>query len=91
MNVFDMNCYIELPSIRNSAVLDIFRAVWDALDRELIPFTCHWGQLHGINLTRLTRYFGDRAESWKAARFRLLDPIGREVFGAPILREVGLI
>jgi FAD/FMN-containing dehydrogenase len=90
MNIFDMNCYIELPSIRNAAVLEIYRAVWDALDTARIPFTCHWGQLHGMNPTRLARYFGPRAESWRAARSQLLDETARSVFASPILREVGL-
>jgi hypothetical protein len=90
MNIFPMNTYIELPSIRSNAVLGIYRAVWDALEHDGIVFTCHWGQLHGITPARLARYFGPRVDTWKAARARLLGPVGSRVFAAPILAEVGL-
>jgi hypothetical protein len=90
MNIHPMNCYIELPSIRNNVVLSIYREVWDTLEARGIEYTCHWGQLHGMNSTRLRTYFKDRVDDWMAARANLLDETGRRVFGAPILAEVGL-
>ncbi len=90
MNAAAMNCYIELPSIRNNDVLGIYQAIWDALEQANIPFTCHWGQLGGMNPARLARYFGDRAVRWRAYRAQLLGPVGSRVFGAPILGDVGL-
>lgn len=96
MNIAPMNCYIELPSVRNTNVLRIYRAVWNALEQQNIPFTCHWGQLNGMNASRLTHYFGaERVAAWKRARARLLtspngDTTGLKVFDAPILAEVGL-
>jgi peptidoglycan hydrolase-like protein with peptidoglycan-binding domain len=40
----------------------------------------------------LASYFGPRVEAWKAARTALLggDPTALNVFGAPILADVGL-
>jgi hypothetical protein len=90
MNAHKMNCFIELPSIRNDNVLSIYREIWDALEDADIPFTCHWGQLHGMNPGRLRKYFGSRIDKWKEARASLLDAIGLRVFAAPILSEVGL-
>jgi hypothetical protein len=90
MNIHPMNCYIELPSIRNDTVLSIYREVWDTLEARGIVYTCHWGQLHGMNPTRLRAYFGDRVDAWKEARHVLLDDTARRVFAAPILAEVGL-
>jgi len=90
MNVNAMNTYIELPSIRNDGVLRIYEALWDGLEQAGIPFTCHWGQLGGMNETRLRRYFGGRVDAWKSARARLLDAVGRRVFEAALLRDVGL-
>src|SRR5262249_28586432 len=57
MNQFDMNCFIELPSIRNDSVLAIYRAIWNALDATGIPFSCHWGQLNEFTPERVQRYF----------------------------------
>jgi peptidoglycan hydrolase-like protein with peptidoglycan-binding domain len=92
MNIHPMNCYIELPSIRNANVLALYEAIWNALEAAHIPFACHWGQLHGMNAQRLGTYFGDRASAWKAARTSLLasQPNALNVFGAPILAQVGL-
>lgn len=90
MNIHPMNCYIELPSIRNDTVLSIYREVWDTLEDRGIAYTCHWGQLHGMNPTRLRAYFGSRVDDWKTARHGLLGETGRRVFGSPILAEVGL-
>jgi hypothetical protein len=90
MNVNAMNTYIELPSIRNDGVLRIYQALWDGFEQAGIPFTCHWGQLSGMNETRLRRYFGGRVDAWKSARARLLDATGQRVFAAAMLRDVGL-
>ena len=86
-----MNAFIELPSIRNDEVLHIYRLWWDSLAREGLTFTCHWGQLHGMNPERVRKYFGERVDRWKAARDRLLfGDDARRVFSSRILAEVGL-
>jgi hypothetical protein len=90
MNIHPMNCFIELPSIKNPGVLDVYTAVWNRLEKEGIPFTCHWGQLSGMNESRLKKYFQGREEKWNAARAKLLDATGRKVFAAPLLAQVGL-
>lgn len=91
MNQRAMNAYIELPSVRTHEVLDIYRAFWDALDAAHIPFGCHWGQHHGMTPARLERFYGERAQRWRAARDRLLPtPEARRVFSSPLLGEVGL-
>ncbi len=92
MNIGAMNCYIELPSIRNNDVLALYKAVWDELAAQNIPFTCHWGQLHGMTPQRLGKYFGGRVERWKAARANLLhyDTRALSVFAAPILADLDL-
>lgn len=91
MNVHGMNAYIELPSVRNDEVLTIFRRWWDELEAASIPFTCHWGQQHGMTPSRLETFFGQRPQRWKAARRDMLSSeIARRVFAAPLLAEVGL-
>jgi hypothetical protein len=90
MNIAAKNCYIELPSIRNSDVLNVYQDCWSALRNEGVRFTCHWGQLHGLNAGQVSDYFGDRVDRWKAARRELLSEEGRAIFGSPLLAEVGL-
>jgi FAD/FMN-containing dehydrogenase len=90
MNINAMNCFIEMPSIKNQGVLDVYTAVWNRLEKDGIPFTCHWGQLSGMNAGRLSKYYKGREVKWKAAREKLLDATGRKVFSAPLLAQVGL-
>lgn len=90
MNINPMNCFIELPSINNPNVLNLYAAIWDRLEALGIPFTCHWGQLSGMNPSRMAKYFKGREEKWKNARDRLLDPAGRKVFSSPLLKQLGL-
>jgi hypothetical protein len=68
----------------------VYRECWSALRSEGIRFTCHWGQLHGMTAEHVSEYFGDRVPRWKAARRQLLSAEGRQIFGAPLLAEVGL-
>jgi hypothetical protein len=90
MNINPMNCFIELPSIKNQGVLDVYTAVWNRLEAEGIPYSCHWGQLSGMNPSRLAKYYKGREVKWKAAREKLLDETGRKVFSTPLLSQVGL-
>jgi hypothetical protein len=90
MNIHPMNCHIELPSIDNKGVRDVYKAVWDRLEEAGIPYTCHWGQLSGMNPTRLAKYFQGREQKWKAGREKLLDATGRKVFSTPLLEQLGL-
>ncbi len=91
LNIRQNNAYIELPSIRNAEVLDIYRQWWNALDAAGIDFGCHWGQLHGMNPDRMDKYFKERVARWRAARARILiDETSRRVFSNPLLSEVGL-
>jgi FAD/FMN-containing dehydrogenase len=91
MNIHAMNCYIELPSVRSRAALDIYRKCWDALEARAIAFTCHWGQLHGLNRRRVERYFGPRLSAWCEARQQLLAAEeARRVFASPLLAELGI-
>ena len=91
MNIHETNCYLELPSIRNNDVLELYRTLWEELKHANIPFTCHWGQLHGMTPSHLADYFGDRVDRWKEARRTLLDsPNARTIFASPLLAETGL-
>jgi hypothetical protein len=90
MNIAARNCYIELPSIRNDDVLNVYRDCWSRLRNQGVRFTCHWGQLHGLTAEQVSDYFGDRVDRWKTARRALLSDEGRQIFGAPLLAEVGL-
>lgn len=91
MNTLRRTCFIELPGIRNQAIQQVFDRCAAALDKAKIPWTCHWGQSHRLNRTRVRGWWGDRADRWVIARKSLLSPIAQEVFASPLLRDVGLV
>jgi hypothetical protein len=91
MNIHTMNTYIEFPSIDSAATSAIHAAVWNALRAANIPFTCHWGQEHGMDAESIGSYFGDRIARWKAARAKILPTAqARAVFSNPLVAELGL-
>lgn len=92
LNAKAPSCFIELPSVKNLEVHDLYERIWRQLDAEDIPFTCHWGQIGGFDRDRIDRYFGaDRVNRWLAARQTLLPtPEERTAFASPILEEAGL-
>ena len=91
MNIHAMNTYIEFPSLGSADTTTIHRAIWTALRDAGVPFTCHWGQEHGMTAASVQHYFGERVDHWKAARHRLLPtPAARAVFTNPLLKNLGL-
>lgn len=92
MNKASMNCFIELPSVRNDNVIRIYKAIWSELDAKGVSFACHWGQMGGFKPERVRKYYGPDFAAWSAARSQLLNanPTALHVFGAAILAKVGL-
>ena len=60
MNIHPMTCFIEMPSIRSPDVASVYARCWAELESAGVPFTCHWGQVHGLTPARVSSYFGDR-------------------------------
>ncbi|MEY4546870.1 MAG: hypothetical protein RL685_3065 [Pseudomonadota bacterium] len=91
MNQHEMNCFIELPSVNNHGVRELFRALWQKLQQSGINFACHWGQLGGFSPARTQQYYREHAEQWTAARRKLLvTDTAMKVFGAKLLQDAGL-
>ncbi|MGO9838294.1 MAG: hypothetical protein ACLP1X_29290 [Polyangiaceae bacterium] len=91
MNIHAMNTYIEFPSINSAETSAIQGAVWNALRTAGIPFTCHWGQEYGMDISSVNSYFGDRVARWKAARAKILPTAAaRAVFTNPLVTQLGL-
>ena len=92
LNAKEPSCFIDLPSIRNDEVLDLYERIWKELDKCGVDFTCHWGKVGGFDRNRIDRYFGhDRVKKWLKARKRLLTTkVEQQVFASPLLKEAGL-
>ncbi len=68
-----------------------FRAVLEALDKEGIPFTRHWGKYNELDAARVGQDYGADLGRWKAVQSRLLPgPADLRLFAAPALDRLGL-
>lgn len=88
---FPMTCTIELPGAETRDTLRFFDATFEALEREGIPHTFHWGQVGNYSPEKVLAMYGSaRVESWKGARAFLLDAPARAVFTNEFLSLCGL-
>lgn len=86
----------------NSAVIDCdgpggartqraYLRMLDALERERVEHTLHWGKVNNLTPARVAADYGDDLVRWKTVRDRLLpDPADRRLFATDELRAFGL-
>ena len=88
---FERTCVIDLDGVASARTARFFKAVWQALDATGIPYTQHWGKMNGLDAEAVRRAYGDAADDWVAARWRLLPaPAERRLFSGPFLESLGL-
>lgn len=64
-------CVIELDGVFSEQTMAFYKAVWDELEKQNIPYTVHWGKMCELNQVRLKKMYGDKIDHWKAARNKL--------------------
>jgi hypothetical protein len=87
---FDFTCVLELDAAFSDVTRGFYTAVWKAFEDAGIPFTFHWGKMNELDFTRISNMYGAGANSWIAARNKLLDADNRKVFTNAILQQWGL-
>lgn len=87
---FEYTCILELDGAFSDATQKFYTAVWKRLDDENIPYTFHWGKINELDPVRISRMYGEDANTWIAARNKLLDENGRKVFSNQLLQQWGL-
>ena len=87
---FPYTCILELDAAYSDGTKSFYTAVWSRLEQEQIPFTFHWGKMNELNIGRITNMYGKDADTWIAARNKLLAPDNFKVFTNPLLTEWGL-
>ena len=83
-------CILELDGVFSKRTDNFYKAVWEMLDQENIPYTAHWGKMNGMNKDRIRKCYGKDVDSWVAARNKLLDKDCLKAFTNPLLEEWGL-
>jgi len=87
---FDFTCILELDGAPSNTTKKFYSAVWQRLEEENIPFTFHWGKMNELDVDRIKKMYGKDADTWIAARNKLLDPAAMKIFTNPLLKEWGL-
>jgi hypothetical protein len=91
MNQWPLSCALELPSIRTTFVSQLYKSLYSALERQGIPYVCHWGQEHQMTAANVRAVYGSKADAWCGVRKRVLDAKGQFVFGSAHLESLGLV
>jgi hypothetical protein len=91
MNKNPMNAFIEVAGIRNGDAPVMHDRIWDALEREGVTYSCHWGQEHNFTPERVRAYYGSAMSDWVGARRFLIPETNlQRVFASDILADAGL-
>jgi hypothetical protein len=91
-------CMMEFPASLSDRTLTGYHRIWQALERNDIAFTFHWGQCQSWGPTpllarqRLEHVFGQRVIDWLQARDKFLPPKARRTtFAGELLADAGLL
>ncbi len=91
-------CMMEFPASLSQRTLTGYHRLWQALQKNNIAFTFHWGQCQSWGPTpllarqRLETVFGDRATNWLQARTKFLPAQARHTtFATELLADCGLL
>jgi len=88
---FDPGCVLDLDGLDTKSARNVLTRIYKRLDAAGIPYTQHFGKIHGFTKARLKAGWGDRVERWKMARKRILtDPDERFVFSNDLTDKLGL-
>ena len=82
---FETTCTIEMTGAGSSRTLNFYDRATAALDAQRIPYTQHWGKLHGINAGNIRHRWGGAVDEWLEARGAFLSPAGRSMFSNDLL------
>lgn len=87
---FDFTCILEMDGVYSNTTNNFYKAVWDRLDAEQIPYTSHWGKMNELDFNRINMMYGNNVDAWIVARNNILDADARKVFANPLLQQWGL-
>jgi len=85
-----ITCILELDSVFSQETYDFYTAFWNELDRQKIPYTCHWGKINGLNTQRMKNAYGTSLEAWLAARNTLLTQPYQAIFNNDQMTQWGI-
>jgi len=92
-------CIFELDGPFSDRTKRFYQKMWDAMDAAKIPYTFHWGKIHGLDATRVRQMYPDpqnpaasAVEAWCGARRELFkqSPESSQVFANQWLRGLGM-
>jgi hypothetical protein len=91
-NRYAKTCVIEMDGVDAKASHEFFKAVYDELKKQGIPFTLHWGKLNDVIDEQMVRnmFGGPAVDRWIKCRNTLLSSAVREVFNNAFLKKAGL-
>lgn len=92
-------CVFELDGPWSERTRRFYLKMWQAMDAAGIPYTFHWGKIHGLDATRVRQMYSDSqnparsaVEAWCDARRELFkeSPASSQIFANQWLRGLGM-
>jgi FAD/FMN-containing dehydrogenase len=92
-------CVFELDGPWSDGTRKFYRRMWQAMDASGIPYTFHWGKIHGLDAARVRQMYPDpqnparsAVDAWCEARRGLFkdSPKSDQVFANQWLRGLGM-
>jgi hypothetical protein len=87
---FEPTCVVELDGVQSDLTWNFYRAVWDELDANGIPYTFHWGKINNLNDQKVRNKYNINRDNWVKARNGLLPAESLILFSSPPLKNLGL-
>lgn len=88
---YDPTCVIDLDGLNSRKSLAVMEEVRTRFEDAAIPFSQHWGKLHGLTAARVRDSYGTAVDEWREARERLLPrEEERRTFSSVFLDRLGL-
>lgn len=88
---FAPTCVIDLDGVHAKSTLAVMEGARRRLEAAQIPFTQHWGKLHGLTPARVRASYGPDLTEWLRARRQLLPtPAARFTFSNELLERLEL-
>ena len=88
---YDPCCVIDIDGIDSKAARSVITRVLKKFDQEGMPYSQHWGKIHGMTKTRIRNSYGQKIDRWQDVRDRLLPTEDEKiVFANKLTDKIGL-
>ncbi len=89
---YDPCCVIDIDGLDSKAARDVLKRIYKKFDAAGMPYSQHWGKVHGMTKARVKNSYGHKIDHWNDARDELLPSDDEKfVFTNKLLTSIGIV